>query len=263
MNKFLLSIVAVTGFMLGESTISQPTWAARINLVKNPSFERGPAIGGPDSLCPDNPFFVCVRPGIDVFPHWEVFTLKETPYIPIDYIPRKLWRTKSGAGQWSLDLSGSDKGGIRQTIQTEVGQSYELRFLLAGNPVAGPNPKELLFSSIAGEITPFTFDASRNTLTQMRWETKRLIFKATSTQTTITFLSNTSGNYGPALDEISVRKTRGRVSNNNRTQSLTRASSQRASVSVPENSSAFGIAAFGFLGAGLMLKNKMRRSGDI
>lgn len=266
MNKCLLSIVAITGVMLGDSIISQ----ANANLITNGSFESGrPAKDGPNDLCPNNgKSYVCVKAGMNVISGWEVFDAIVPPAtIPIDLVPKTFWRTKSGAGDWSIDLNGNDTGGVRQTITTQIGKKYELSFLMAGNPAGDPDEK-LLDVTMGSTSHTFSFNSANTSFTQMGFLTKKFVFLADSTETVISFESIT-GNpttvYGPVIDLVSVKRTNQNTPigpGEQRPRSVSRiASSQRASVAVPENSSGFGVLAFGFLSAGLMLKDKIGRSG--
>ena len=63
--------------------------------------------------------------------------------------------------------------------------------------------------SLAGVTTPFAYNTSDNgtTRSDMKWVTKTLTFKATTTSATLTFTSTTAGGYGPALDNVVIVET--------------------------------------------------------
>ncbi|MSS72239.1 MAG: DUF5011 domain-containing protein [Candidatus Latescibacteria bacterium] len=110
----------------------------------------------------------------------------------------------------SLDLVGFNSGGIRQTIGTVPGQTYNVTFDMAANP-SGANPKTLRVSAGAGSAL-FSFDWTGKTGTNMGWQNKTWSFVAASTWTVLSFenTSSTLGNAGPALDNVRVVKSANR-----------------------------------------------------
>lgn len=111
-----------------------------------------------------------------------------------------LWSASHGAN--SVDLDGTKKGEIHQTIQTVVGQTYQLSFDLAGNFQGGPALKEMTVN--VGSFGAYSFDTTGKTATQMGWTHYSTSFVAVSTATTLSFASGTSGSYGVALDNVAV-----------------------------------------------------------
>ena len=162
-----------------------PLDASAANLVSNGSFENP----GGGNLVP-NP------PGISAFyiTGWEVYTGD------IDYIPPSTWTASDGV--MSLDLYGFNPGGIRQTITTVTGETYNVTFDMAANPSG--NIVKTLRVSAAGSDAQFTSD--RKDRRKLGWEEKTWSFVAISTSTVLSFESfgPHTANAGPALDNVRV-----------------------------------------------------------
>ena len=119
----------------------------------------------------------------------------------IDYIGS---RWVAGDGNRCLDLNGLDPGTMMQTVSgLAPGQHYELSFLLAGNPEAGPTVKTLQ-ASVGTFFQNYTFDITGATTAHLGWTSKKLDFTATSPLMDVTFTSLTAGAYGPALDSVNL-----------------------------------------------------------
>jgi choice-of-anchor C domain-containing protein len=120
----------------------------------------------------------------------------------IDYIGT-YWTPADGT--YSLDMSGDSPGSISQTFDTVSGQTYNVGFDLAGNP-AGPPIVKTMDVDVGGAPTPFTFDTTGATLSNMGWRNLVYTFTASGASTTLTFTSlDTPGTaYGPALDNVSL-----------------------------------------------------------
>jgi choice-of-anchor C domain-containing protein len=114
-------------------------------------------------------------------------------------------------GNNSLDLVGSGAGGvggIQQTFDTVPGTTYVVTFDLAGNPGAPPVIKPLAVT-INGVTTNFSFDITGKSATNMGWVQQSLSFVATSSSSSINFVSNVSAsggtlNAGAALDNVQI-----------------------------------------------------------
>ena len=125
-------------------------------------------------------------------------------------VPACGWQASNGGA--SLDLVGSGAGGvggIQQTFDTIPGRNYTVLFDLAGNFGAAPVVKPLAVT-VNGVTTNFTFDTTGATGTNMGWVTRSVQFTATSTSTTLTFVSDVSTlgsglNAGAALDNVRVQ----------------------------------------------------------
>jgi choice-of-anchor C domain-containing protein len=185
MMQKILGLVA--GFLLSMSA-----WAAPF---QNGSFEFGP------SPPPCNAFN---QSGTSVLTGWDI------------YVGNIDWETSGGcgwnssSGNYSLDMIGTGGiGGIQQTFDTVPGVVYLVQFDMAGNYGGTDTTIKPLDVTVAGNTTHFTFDTTGHSAISMGWTTKSLQFTATSTSTTIQFVSDLSaspggGNAGAALDNVRI-----------------------------------------------------------
>ena len=116
---------------------------------------------------------------------------------------------KAADGNTALDLHGSPGfGSIKQSIETEVGRSYQISFMLSGRPHTLPEIKKLQISA-AGETANFEYSISGIDNTNMGWMEKTWSFVAKDTQTEITIssLHQSGPAYGGAcIDDVRVTK---------------------------------------------------------
>ncbi len=218
LKKFAASL-GVTLLALAGGLLLGGEAAQAANLLRNGSFEIGRDPGRGFSTLP---------PKSTAINGWTVTRSS------IDYISG-FWQAADG--NRSIDLNGSNAGGIAQTFSTTVGQNYLVTFALAGNPQGRPILKEMRVAA-AGQSADFSFNTTGKRLSDMGWLPKSWQFTAVDMETTLEFFSLSQGKgwvNGPALDNVSVV-----------------AISQAASV--PEPSSVAGLIAFGALGVGWMRK---------
>lgn len=151
--------------------------------IINGSFQSGPAVGS----------FLTVGAGSTALTGWEVFgagvDIVGTAWISSD-------------GDRSLDLNALATGGVRQILDTVIGQAYQVRFDLSRNP-AGSAPSYALDVAAGAASETFTFTATPTT-GNMLWEERLFEFTATSTSTVLEFGSLVGGSGGPALDNVRV-----------------------------------------------------------
>ena len=158
------------------------------NIVANGSFEMGPDPGqfGHSQLgggSTEIPGWIVLPASVDVNTDWQ------TPF-----------------GTKTIDLNGASAGGIQQSLATETGASYELKFYMASNIGGGPKIKTLNVV-VAGQTVGFSFDGSGYTYKNMGWKECTMQFVAKSKETGLAFMSCVpTGNAGPGLDNVSVRK---------------------------------------------------------
>lgn len=122
---------------------------------------------------------------------------------------------KAQDGYMFVELDSRANSGMSQTIDTVVGQAYQVSFY------ASSRPQSDLYNgnSFAGNIVPassngltMTFgtatvsvDTTANPTTGNIWTLYTTTFTATSTQTTLNFqATGTSDSYGTSLDNVSV-----------------------------------------------------------
>jgi len=182
--SYKLACLATLSLVLALSGTSQ----AASELILNGSFEAS-------SINPGG--FTTLDSGSTVIDHWTVSGGS------IDYIGT-YWQAADG--DRSIDLSGNEPGAIEisQAITTDIGQKYFLSFAMAGNP--DQQGEKSLTVTIGPPSTPgtFTFNSTGHSEADMGWTTKGMSFIASSTSTSINFLSNTAGPWGPALDKVSL-----------------------------------------------------------
>jgi choice-of-anchor C domain-containing protein len=187
------------------------------NLIQNGSFET--ATVNPGS-------FLRLDAGSTAITGWTV------SQGTIDY-KGTYWQASEGSR--SLDLSGLNAGGIQQTFNTTIGETYRVTFDLAGNPDGNPTIKEMRVSA-GGNSADFSFDITGKSLSNMGWVSNSWDFTATGTTTTLSFLNLADTAYGPALDNVSVIAL--------------------SPPSIPEPSSMLGLLGLGVLGIGSAFKRQ-------
>jgi choice-of-anchor C domain-containing protein len=184
----------ICGFFL--LLLGSATWGA--NLLQNGSFELGA----------DNPCFIFDIPaGSTLITGWTVSVGTIDWYGPAPCG----WAAANGGH--SLDLVGqAGIGGIQQTFDTVPGRTYRLSFALAGNYDAPPVIKPLAVT-IDGVTTNFTFDTTGRNRFNLGWVRQKISFVATSSTTTVNFVSDVrpSGgtlNAGAAIDNVRVKRSK-------------------------------------------------------
>ncbi len=167
------------------------------NLIQNGGFE---TYALPESEW-DHFFgldFDIVPAGSTDLTSWSVFG--ET----IDYIAT-YW--PAGEGVRSLDLTGTPgDGGIRQAFVTVPGRTYQVSFLMSGNPVGGVMTQSMRVR-VANVERHFIYDhtVNQNSLSDMQWVPRQFSFVATADLTELEFFSTPESGYvGPTLDGVRV-----------------------------------------------------------
>jgi choice-of-anchor C domain-containing protein len=178
--------LVVLGFLVSASLAF-----AGPSLVLNGSFESAQVDPGAS--------FVTLGSDSTAIDNW---TILGQVSIAIDYIGG-YWQAADGFR--SLDLNGSySRGGVSQTIGTQIGQTYQVDFAMAGNPDSGPAIKTMRVSANDASAE-FTFDTTGHSRPEMGWVNRGWQFTADSTQTLLTFESLMEGSaFGPTLDNVSV-----------------------------------------------------------
>jgi len=169
--------------------------AASAAPFQNGSFERGP-------IGPCNIFNIPA--GSTLIPGWTV----SVGNIDWEGPPPCGWLASQK--NKSLDLVGDAAGGIggiQQTFDTVPGATYRVSFDLAGNYGGLPVVKPLAVT-VNGVTNNYTFDTIGKSQFNMGWTKITFKFVASSTTSTISFVSDTSGlggiNAGAAIDNVQV-----------------------------------------------------------
>src|SRR5712691_5287339 len=127
----LLSIAASFAFFAAVSPAS-----AAVNLITNGSFESG--------FPSDNSSgFTTLGAGNPSMTGWTIGGDS------IDWIG-SYWQPGDSAR--SVDVSGNALGSVAQSFATVVGGTYQVSFLMSGNPDGGPNPKTLDVNVAGGDF---------------------------------------------------------------------------------------------------------------
>ncbi len=114
-----------------------------------------------------------------------------------------LWTAASG--KQSIDLSGSPgKGTIALDVPTVAGQSYRIRFALAGNILEPSVKKEMVVAWENRDLATLTFDTTGRSAAAMGWQYHEYTVTATGSTARLAFRSLTDGAYGAAIDDVSV-----------------------------------------------------------
>ncbi|MBL8045536.1 MAG: DUF642 domain-containing protein [Anaerolineales bacterium] len=175
-----------TGLEHLDTTTNYPAQAQ--NLVTNGDFE-SPLVAPPLAVyyAPTN------------FGGWVV------DFGSVELIANGYWQAASGVQ--SVDLSGWAKGGIYQDLSTATGQSYLLRFALAGNPMGAPQIKQVEVrwgDMLVATLSISTFGRSNANMGYQYFEYPII---ASTNVTRLKFTSLTDGIYGPVVDDVSVVPT--------------------------------------------------------
>jgi choice-of-anchor C domain-containing protein len=120
-----------------------------------------------------------------------------------------LWKPEDGLR--SLDLSGSAAGTIAAStaMVTTPNSWYEVTFWMSGNPAGTRGDKKLQVQTESSTSPVFIYSTATEGNTSgaggdMKWKEEVWSFQATSSLTTLSFVSLTNTNIGPALDNVSV-----------------------------------------------------------
>jgi choice-of-anchor C domain-containing protein len=110
------------------------------------------------------------------------------------------------AGTQSIDLAGDNPGSIAQRLPTVIGQTYTLRFAMAGNPQCGiPAVKHMRVAWNHVRVARLSFDVTGHTPSDPGWIYQEFSVVATAPSTLLKFrAANNVVFCGPALDDVSV-----------------------------------------------------------
>lgn len=170
--------------LLCTAALSAAPPVGALNLIVNGSFETGPATT--DALL--------LGAGSTAITGWVVNPAN------VDYVGTR-WTAAEGFR--SVGLNGSVPGGIAQTFATIPSEGYTVRFYMAGDPETLPVIKRLRVSA-AGRSQDFEVDLTGMWSWDPGWNPRMFHFNATTTATTLNFVSLDPGDVGPAIDSITV-----------------------------------------------------------
>jgi len=210
LNRAVVAIWACWLVCLPDAREGQAGEAAPVTRIVNGSFELRKSGEPPNHI-------ETLKPGSDDILGWGIVdTVPESSEnVPnaeqvndepsnrytVDWIGPTRW--KASHGDHCLDLDG----GISQTVRTAAGESYEVRFELAGNPELGPMVQTLRLL-VNDRQHDFKFNSTGKSTGQLGWVTKRVVFTADKTSTSLTFLNARPNAHsaGVALDNVVIRR---------------------------------------------------------
>lgn len=140
---------------------------------------------------------------------WTILDFKNKPAdSDVTYIG-SAWAAQNGSR--SLELSGTNFGGIQQTFDVVDGQEYKVSFYLSSD-VFGPERESfeaLLRASVqsGSNLTSEDFSFEReagSSASNPGWVLHTFSFVAEGTDATLTFVSLREGAFGAAIDNVSI-----------------------------------------------------------
>ncbi|MCB9477531.1 MAG: DUF642 domain-containing protein [Deltaproteobacteria bacterium] len=116
---------------------------------------------------------------------------------------------QAGHGTQSVDLNNLDLGGVSQTLATEAGEAYVLKFCYAGNADGGLGVKEFEIFWGDESLGTWEFDTTGKTQEDMGWLTEEVEIDGDLTvgdETDLRFVSLAPDDsyYGPEIDAVVV-----------------------------------------------------------
>ena len=130
--------------------------------------------------------------------HWTI-----TPG-RIDLVDKDWW--DPAEGDQSIDLNHAGPGSLSQNLLTEAGATYDIDFALTGNWRGPPDTKSMEVWWDGAKVAQFDITEPTGWSTSnMNWQYYRISnMTASSSSTTLKFVSLTAGEGGPVLDDVSV-----------------------------------------------------------
>jgi choice-of-anchor C domain-containing protein len=189
-------LATAVALIVGLATAAAAGTETDPNLVRNGNFERPEVPEGQEFLTIDQGEF------INNENQWRVARGS------VDVLEEPAW--EAAKGNQSLDLNGSPPGetmgAIAQRIEgLTAGETYVLRFAIAGNPECKDDLKRLRVFWAGQLLAEFFYDASGQTPSDLDWVYRELEIIAEGTSAVLRFASRTEGLCGPLLDDVSLR----------------------------------------------------------
>jgi hypothetical protein len=111
------------------------------------------------------------------------------------------------SGSQFVDLNGWDSGRIFQTITTEVGGTYNLSFLIAGNVFSTGDPVLAMHAEWGGlNLGRLTFDITGQTPSGMAWRRVTYSDLRADGPILLSFVSDNTSNGGVLIDNVVVEQ---------------------------------------------------------
>jgi choice-of-anchor C domain-containing protein len=165
-----------------------PAHAQLAQILVNGGFEAGPAIP------PESPVHA-VPPGSTALTGWTVSGGA------VSIVTDNYWAPSTG--RRSLALSSTGPGAIEQSFATTPGKLYRLTFRLSGEPFSAPTIKHLRVT-MGVTVEDFSYDVTPAWHWDMHWRMQIMEVQAFATGMTLRFASLDAGQWGPAIDSVTV-----------------------------------------------------------
>ncbi len=167
----------------GSTNPSNPTSG---NLVRNGSFE---------------------QPPLGRYTPWRYFGLSELSGWRVEEPTYRVGELQKGSlsadGQQHLEMDARATYSVSQTINTEPGKTYRLRFAFSVRRYTAGN-ENVLITKWDDQVVS-TIDANASNTDNIRWRYYEFLLPATKAQTTLSFAGGgRSNSYGALLDNVSV-----------------------------------------------------------
>lgn len=116
----------------------------------------------------------------------------------------------AASGKQSVDLTGESRGSIIQSVPTEPGRRYKLRFAMAGHPLGleggAAAVKRMQVTWAGALVTTASFDVKDRKTYDMGWRYHEyeVVGPQNKTSADLRFVSLAEGFFGPTVDMVSV-----------------------------------------------------------
>lgn len=190
----MVRLIAASALLLSSVAIS-PAFAAPFT---NGDFEQGTDPGSQTQL----------SAGSTDITGWTVLNYRNASGSDVTYVG-SAWAAQNGSR--SVELAGSNFGGIQQTFDVVDGQEYKVSFYLSSD-VFGPERdgfEALLRATVqsGSNLTSEDFSFERqdgSSASNPGWVLQTFSFVAEGTNATLTFVGLNEGAFGAAIDNVSI-----------------------------------------------------------
>jgi choice-of-anchor C domain-containing protein len=171
--------------------------AAAIAAAPTLAFATTNLVADGDFSNPYSPSYTTYSGGSSIGP-WSVTGVN------VDLIGGYWQAPNNVAGTGSVDLDGTNPGGISQTLGLIAGKTYSLSFYLSGNPY-GLDPTKTVDVSVGGFSQNFTYVTGSNSAGNMLYAFEQVWFVAGAANTlSFTSLDASYSTTGPVVGGVSV-----------------------------------------------------------
>jgi hypothetical protein len=122
----------------------------------------------------------------------------------VDVTSNSYWQPAKGSQ--SVDLSGSASGSVKQKVATTLGDTYVLKWYLAGNTACGQSIKKMHVYWNGKLVDSVQFNTTGHTPADMGWVSRHITVEAKGSTSSIEFADATPDHSpcGAVLDAVSL-----------------------------------------------------------